>query len=167
MEPSQGFVAWQALVDGYAPMSSNDPAAALHPTLATPKRCKDARELKEKVTAWSLKVAMFEHQFKVIAEAQKTFVVREMMPKDIKRECLAGPGKFDEITKGWPTTDQHQWIWRMSVRMVRERHRVTRTRATTCRTTMCVRSRGKNTKLAKEARKEQTEQERGIPRKRS
>ena len=29
MEPSRGFVAWQALVDGYAPKSSNDPAIAL------------------------------------------------------------------------------------------------------------------------------------------
>ena len=37
------------------------------------------------------------HQFKVIDEAQKMFVVREMMPKDIKREFLTGPRKFDEI----------------------------------------------------------------------
>ena len=44
-EPSHGFVAWQALVHGYAPKSSNDPAMALQPTLATPKRCKDAKEL--------------------------------------------------------------------------------------------------------------------------
>ena len=35
-EPSHGFVAWQALVDGYAPESSNDPATALQPILATP-----------------------------------------------------------------------------------------------------------------------------------
>ena len=27
------------------------------------------------------------------------FVVREMMPKDIKREFLTGPSKFDEIMK--------------------------------------------------------------------
>ena len=39
------------------PKSSNDPAIALQPTLATPKRCKDAKELKERLTAWSLKVA--------------------------------------------------------------------------------------------------------------
>ena len=44
-EPSHGFMAWQALVDGYAPKSSNDPATALQPILATPKRCKDAKEL--------------------------------------------------------------------------------------------------------------------------
>ena len=51
----------------------------------------------------------------------------------------------------------------MSVRTVRERRRVTRVRATTFSTTICVRSRGKDTKLAKEqARKDQTEQERGI-----
>ena len=36
-EPSHGFVAWQALVDGYAPKSSNDPATALQPKLATPQ----------------------------------------------------------------------------------------------------------------------------------
>ena len=79
-EQSHGFVAWQALVDGYAPKSSNDPAIALQPILATPKKCKDAKELKERLTAWSLKVAECEHQFKVIDEAQKIFVVREMMP---------------------------------------------------------------------------------------
>ena len=86
-EPSHGFVAWQALVDGCAPMSSNDPAIALQPALATPKRCKDAKELKKRLTAWSLKVAEYKHQFKTIHEAQKIFVVREMMPKDIKRSC--------------------------------------------------------------------------------
>ena len=47
-EPSHGFVAWQAL---YAPMSSNDPAIARQPKLATPNRCKDAKELKERLTA--------------------------------------------------------------------------------------------------------------------
>ena len=45
VEPCHGFVAWQALVDGCAPMSSNDPAVvALHPILATPKRCRDAKD---------------------------------------------------------------------------------------------------------------------------
>ena len=95
VEPSHGFVAWQALVDGYAPKLSNDPAIALQPMLA--KRCKDAKELKERLRAWSLKVTECEHQFKTIDEAQKIFVVREMMPKDIKREFLTGPIKFDEI----------------------------------------------------------------------
>ena len=75
---------------------SNDPAIALPPILATPKRCKDAKELKVRLTAWSLKVAEYEHQFKTSDEAQKIFVVREMMPKDIKREFLTGPRKFDE-----------------------------------------------------------------------
>ena len=42
-------------------------------------------------------MAEYEHQFKVIDEAQKIFVVRDMMPKDIKREFLRGPRKFDEI----------------------------------------------------------------------
>ena len=96
-EPSHGFVAWQEMVDGYAPKSLNDPAMALQPTLSTPTRCKDAKECKEKLKAWSLKVAEFEHQFKVVGEAQKTFVVTEMMPKDIRREFLTSPKKFDEI----------------------------------------------------------------------
>ena len=136
--PSRGFVAWHALVDGYAPKSSNDPATALQPILPTPKRCKVAKELKGRLTAWSLKVAEHEHQFKVIDEAQKIFVVREMMPKDIKRGFLTGPRKFNEImeklviiSEMMPMTVQYRWIWRMSVRTTRRRHRVTRTRATT------------------------------------
>ena len=56
-EPNHRFVAWQALADGHAPKSSNDPATALQPVLATPKRCKGAKDLKEKLTAWSSKVA--------------------------------------------------------------------------------------------------------------
>ena len=38
VEPSHGFVLWQALVDGYAPKSSNDPrdGATVH-TCDTPK----------------------------------------------------------------------------------------------------------------------------------
>ena len=92
--PSRGFLAWQALADGHAPKSSNDAVIALQPTLATPKICKDAKELKERLTAWPLKVAENEIQFKAIGEAQKTVVVREMTPKDIKREFLTGPEKF-------------------------------------------------------------------------
>ena len=42
-------------------------------------------------------MAEYEHQFKAIDEAQKVFVEREMMPKDIKREFLTGPRQFDEI----------------------------------------------------------------------
>ena len=76
VEPSHRFVAWQALIVGYAPKSSNDPAISLQPVLATPNRCKDAKEHKEKFTAWSLKVAEHEHEFKAIDEAQKTFVAR-------------------------------------------------------------------------------------------
>ena len=97
VEPSHRFVAWQALVDGYAPKSSNDPASVLQPIFATLKRYNDAKELKERLTARSSKVAGYEHQFKAIGEAQKTFVVREMMPKDIKLKFLTGPRGFDEI----------------------------------------------------------------------
>ena len=53
--------------------------------------------MKVKLTAWSLKVAEYEHRIKVIDEAQKTFVMREMVPKDIKREFPAGPRKLDEL----------------------------------------------------------------------
>ena len=42
-------------------------------------------------------MAEYEHQFEVIDEAQKTCVVREVMPKDIKREFLTGPKTFFEI----------------------------------------------------------------------
>ena len=42
-----------------------------------------------------MKVGEYEHQFKAIDEAQKTFAVRGMMPKDIKREFLTAP--IDEI----------------------------------------------------------------------
>ena len=41
--------------------SSNDPALALHLIPATPKRCKDSKEVKERLTAWSLRVAEDEH----------------------------------------------------------------------------------------------------------
>ena len=62
-------MAWQALVNGHAPKSSNDLATGLQPILAKPKRYKGAKELKERLTAWSLKVAEYEHQFKTIDEA--------------------------------------------------------------------------------------------------
>ena len=35
----------------------------------------------------------------MIDDAQKTFVVREMMPKDIRREFPTGPRKFNEIVE--------------------------------------------------------------------
>ena len=63
--------------------------------LSTPTRCKDAKEWKEKLTAWSLKVAEYEHQFKVIDDAQRTFVMGEMMPKDMEiiiNEMMADNG---------------------------------------------------------------------------
>ena len=44
-------------------------------------------------------MAECEHQSKVIDEAQKTFVLREMLPKDSKRECLTEPRTFSEIRK--------------------------------------------------------------------
>ena len=82
-------------------------------------------------------------------------------PRDIKREFLTGPRKFGEIMrswrssseKRWPMTDRHQWTWVMSVRTTRRRHRVTRTRATTCHTKTCVLSLGWGTRPAKEQAK--------------
>ena len=38
VQPSHGFVAWLAVIDGCTPKSSNDPAITLQPTLATPTR---------------------------------------------------------------------------------------------------------------------------------
>ena len=93
--PSHGFVAWPAL--GTRPSHRTTQLQRCSPYLPPPKRCKDAQDLKEKLKAWSLKVAEYERQFKVIDEAQKTFVVMEMMPKDIKREFLTGLGRLDEI----------------------------------------------------------------------
>ena len=96
--PSHWFVAWHAVVDGYVPKSSNDPATQrCSPILATPRWCWDAKELKDMLMAWALKVTEYDQQFKVIDEAQKTFVVRATIPKDIKREFLTGPRKFDEM----------------------------------------------------------------------
>ena len=42
-------------------------------------------------------MAEYEHQFKTNDEAQKIFVVREMMPKDNKRELLMGPRKLTKL----------------------------------------------------------------------
>ena len=122
VNPSHGFVARQALVDGYASKSPKDPAFALQPTLATPKRCKDAKELRERPTAWSLKLAEFEHQLKAIDEAQKTFVVRRMMPNDMEsngetddEERTGEAGSDDGSAQvrnirdpGQPTAHEHQ-----------------------------------------------------------
>ena len=48
-----------------------------------PNRFKDAKVLKKKHVAWSLNVAEYGHQFKVIDDAQIAFVVRRRMPNDI------------------------------------------------------------------------------------
>ena len=53
--------------------------------------------MKERLQAWSLKVAEYGHQLKVIDLAQRTFVVRDVMPKDIKPEFLPGPRNIDNI----------------------------------------------------------------------
>ena len=157
-EPSRGFVAWPALVHGYAPKSSNDPAIALQPILATPNKCKDAKQLKEMFTAWSLNVAEYEHQFQVIDEAQKIFVVREMMPKYIKREFLTGPRKFDEIMEKLEIIINEMMADGGPVPMdlgnvsgmTRSRNRATRTPAMTCHLKTCVLSLAKGTMLARE-----------------
>ena len=88
-----------------------------------------------------------------------------------RRSAVAGSRKFDEIMEkleimieemmsdGGPAPQDLGSVGTHDAR----KHRVTRTRATTCRTTMCVRSRGMITNLAKDlARKDKTEQERGI-----
>ena len=84
------------------------------------------KEKKERLTERSPKAAGYEHQFKAIDEAQKTSVVWEMMPKDIKREFLTGPRKFDEIMEKLEiiinemmADGQYQPAWEMSVRAMR------------------------------------------------
>ena len=135
VESSHGYVAWQAPVGGFATKSSNDPVTGLQPILATPKWRKGTKDLKEKLEAWSLKVAEYEHEFKVIDEVQKTFVV---MPKDIKREFLTGPRKFEEMMEKLEINNNEMMSDDGPVPM--DLVNVT---------TMCVRSRGKDTKLAK------------------
>ena len=97
-----------------------------------------------KITAWSLKVAENEHQFKAVDESQKSFVVRDTMLEEIDREFLTGLKKLGTYDA---RTTQCDLV----------------TRATTCRMTTRVRSRGKDTKPAREhARKERTDQGCGI-----
>ena len=116
-------------------------------------------------------MAEYEHQFKVIDEAQKMFVVREMMPKDIKRVFLTGPRKFDEmmdeleiIINEMMADDgpEPKDLGNLGAHDVKTTQ-VIRTRATTCHTTMCARFFGRGTKRASEqARKDRTDQWRGI-----
>ena len=74
------------MVDGFLPNSSSDPAFALQPILATPRRWKDAEEFKEKRTACSLKVAEKEHQFEENdGDAHQA------------KQLTTGPRKFGEI----------------------------------------------------------------------
>ena len=86
----------------------NDPAIVLQPKLATRERCKDTKDLKERLKAWSLEVTMYEHQFKAIDGAQKTPVVRGMMPKTIKREFLTERKWRPSSMKYSPIMDQYQ-----------------------------------------------------------
>ena len=110
----------------------------------------------------------------MIDEALKVW---EMMPKDIKREFLTGPRNFDKIMEkleiiinemmadDGPVPMDFGNVSRHDTKSTHDgkRRRVPRTRATTCRATMCVRLLGKDTKVAKEqARKDQTDQGRGI-----
>ena len=48
VEPSHGFVAWQALVDGLALRPSNDPAIALQSIPATPKKAQGRKGIERK-----------------------------------------------------------------------------------------------------------------------
>ena len=91
--------------------------------------------------AWSLKVAELEHQFKVIDEAQMTFVVREMMPKDIRRAILTGARKFEEIMEKLEVIINEIMVddGPMPVDLGIHETTMTRTRTTTCHSTTCVR----------------------------
>ena len=61
-----------------------------HRQPAWPNRFLDAKVLKKKLTACSLNVAEYGHQFKVIDDAQNAFVVWRMMPNDVVegRSCM-------------------------------------------------------------------------------
>ena len=89
--------------------------------------------------------------------------MRELTPKDIKREFVTGPRKFDKIMEKLEITTNEMMAddgpVPMNLANVGTNNarttRVIRTRATTCRATMCLRSHGMDTKPAKEqARKE-------------
>ena len=94
-------------------------------------------------------------------EAQKIFVVREMVPKDITREFLTGPRKLDENTEKLEIIVNEMVAddgpipmdLEMSVGMTRRRLRATRTRAMTRHTKTGAPSPGKGTKPAKEPAK--------------
>ena len=99
-------------------------------------------------------MAEYEHQFKATDEAQKTFVVGEMMPKDIKREFLTEPRTFDEVMEKLEIIIIKMMADDGPVPMdlgnfgTHDANRVIRTLATTCHTTPYVRSLGMGTKLA-------------------
>ena len=103
-ERSHGIVAWQALVDGYAPKSSNDPAKALQLFLATPKKCKDAKELKQRLTAWSLKVAKY--------EAGK--LIQRITKGTLRATDAWIDGRHAEddnfVERGWDTSTRHMTL---------------------------------------------------------
>ena len=96
-EPSYGFVAWQALVDRYAPriVDRSGNSAATH-------TC-DAQELQRRKGiegedhGMVIGVAEYEHQFKVIDEAQKIFVVREM--DDVEGYQAGVPDGTDKVRR--------------------------------------------------------------------
>ena len=102
------------------------------------------KELKGMLTARSLKVAEYEHQFKVI-DAEDVRVM-DMMPKNIKREFLTGGGKLTKLWKSWRSSSTKLMTDDGQVPMdprnvgthVARTLQMTRTRATTRRMTMCV-----------------------------
>ena len=98
--PSHGFVAWQALLDGHAPKSSNDPAVALQPTT-----CDTQPMQGRKGEAHGMVIESGGARVPVQGDrAQKTFLVREVMPKDIMREVLTGPRNSMKSWRSWRST---------------------------------------------------------------
>ena len=103
-------------------------------------------------------------------EAQKIFVVREMVPKDITREFLTGLRKIDEnmekleiMTNEMADSGPILMDLGMWVEMTRRRLRATRTRAMTRHTKTGAPSPGKGTKPAKEpAKRVQMDREHDI-----
>ena len=115
-------------------------------------------------------MAEYEHQFTEIDEAQKIFVVREMMRKDIKRDFFTGPRKFDEIMEkldiiinGMMADDgpTPMDLGNVSGYDTKTTHS-TRTRTRTCHTKDVCAIAWKGTRPAREASRDRMGQDHGV-----
>ena len=137
MKPRHRFVAWQALVDGCATKSSDDPAIALQPILATPKRCKDAKRLEGEAHGMIIESGWVRapvqggrcsaEDVRCDGKDAEGHHARVLDGTEEIRRNYENSWSNHQRNDGRPTTDQYQLIWTKSVRTMRERRRVTRT----------------------------------------